>query len=109
MDPVSIYDTIIKEGFLKNGNTNDVNETHGYLFLIEYSDNTPRLKRSFPDPLNKVVEFVDANGNLGKKDVSLESEVVNLRLNYNKSISILKIYKRDDSDWSLISSFPLNQ
>ena len=108
-EPVKMYDTITKEGYLKNGNENDVNQTHRYMTVVEFSDNTPKIKRTFPDPLNKVVEFVDANGNLGKKEVSLDSEVVPIRMNYNTAVKDLKVYVQEDSNWSLIATFPLNQ
>ena len=106
---VVVYDIITKEGLLKDANMNDVNLMDKYLSVFDYNDNTPRIKRTFPDPLNKVVEFVDANGNLGKKKVTLDSDVVPLRINYNKEISNLKIYEREGREWKLISSFLLNQ
>ena len=108
-NPVRIFDIITKEGYLKDGNTMDVNPSNKYLTVFESRDQTPMVQRSFPDPLNKIVEYVDGNGNLAKKEISLDSDVVPLRLNYKKAISLLKIYERDDSDWKLIASFPLTQ
>ena len=107
--PVKIYDIITSEGFLKDGNVNNVNPAERYLSVFDFKDDTPRIKITFPDPLNKFVEFVDKDGNLGKKEINLETEVVSLRVNYSREISVLKIYEREESTWKLIASFPLNQ
>ena len=105
---IDLYKGIKKEGIIKAFESESIQDDHEYLAVFLNSKTKKQVTLSFDDPLNKHVEFVDEDGNLGKKEVTLEKDAVALRINYFEGLDYLKISRREENEWKILSSIALN-
>lgn len=89
---IRFINKIVADGKLKKNSPENQSLENGDLICVELDDNSQPIKRiNIPNPLSRVVEYVDESGELAKKTIELDSAQFSVRMQLDANAEAIAI------------------
>lgn len=99
---VELTNYIISEGKLKTNSERKINPKKGDLKCTQLDSESREINHIYiEDPLNKSIEYVDDQGNLNRKQITLEDAIFTIRMQVSRNAKIIFIEEWDDTQSKL--------
>jgi len=111
-DKITVHNTQIKitDGKIKNEQNYYSGDPRNYILCSIVNNNNNELKQfKIDNPLFRMVEFVDKDGQLGKKIVESSEGWINIRTRYNEDFDKIKITLSSDGVLTLIDKVKIEK